>query len=588
MGQGRLLLGIASLLALVAILERRPALAADEIADPDETLLREAGIGTDAASLTAFLHKQSASNADFQNLNSLIRQLGSESFAEREQAAKKLVALGAPAAYRLQPTVVDPDPEVRRRAKACLSQIASTVNLDLQSAAVRLIVRRGSPGAVTALLHYLPSAPNEETIEDVVFGLDALAVVQGRVNPPLVAALHDPMPPRRAAAACIVARVGDSKQRALVRNLLKDPDPLVRLRAAQGLLCIKDPTALPVLIALLGEPSVGLSWQAEELLHWVAGERAPMVTLGAAAADAREKCRTAWEAWWRDWNTKRDWSELDGRKRQPGLMLVCETQRVPRGCPGRVWLSGCDGRPRWLLQDLQEPIDVQLLPGNRLLLAEASQPHLPQRITERDLEGRILWQVPVADSGGYSAVAAKRLANGNTFIAFDRALLEVSADGKERYFHKYPLKLLPIYAAQKLSHSRILCVANLDNRDNAAVTEYDTATRKEVKRIPLLQGISNRCHIEALAGKHYLLSSPGDCRVWEVDATGATVWQLGQRRLGSATRLRSGTTLAIGWEQGTGYRSAMMRGHYRILRGGWTNRSRFLTTTRLHLVPNVS
>ncbi|MCI0464641.1 MAG: HEAT repeat domain-containing protein, partial [Gemmataceae bacterium] len=310
MSQGRLFLGFASLLALVALLERRLGYAANDKADPDEALLREAGVGTDAASLVAFLQKQSASDADLQNLNSLIRQLGSESFEEREQAAKKLVALGGPAAYRLQPTLVDPDPEVRRRARACLSQIASTVNLDLQSAAVRLLVRRGSPGAVPGLLHYLPSAPDEETIEDAVFGLDALAVVQGQVHPSLVAALHDLLPARRAAAACIMARVGDSKQRAVVGKLLKDPDPLVRLRAAQGLLATKDATAIPVLIGLLQEPAVQLSWQAEELLHWVAGERAPNVTVGAAGARAREKCQAAWEAWWQEWRSKMDWSEV--------------------------------------------------------------------------------------------------------------------------------------------------------------------------------------------------------------------------------------------------------------------------------------
>src|SRR5205823_11761122 len=127
------------------------------------------------------------------------------------------------------------------------------------AAAVRLIVQHSPSGAVAALLRYLPSAPDEEAIEDIVFGLDSLAVTKGEVNPALVAALHDPLPPRRAAAACIVAHLGDSQQRGLVGKLLKDPDPLVRLRAAQGLLAMKDAAAIPVLIGLLQEPAVELS-----------------------------------------------------------------------------------------------------------------------------------------------------------------------------------------------------------------------------------------------------------------------------------------------------------------------------------------
>ena len=39
--------------------------------------------------------------------------------------------------------------------------------------------------------------------------------------------------------------------------------------------------SLPVLIGLLNDPAVDISWPAEELLHWVAGEKSP------AAPDCR-------------------------------------------------------------------------------------------------------------------------------------------------------------------------------------------------------------------------------------------------------------------------------------------------------------
>src|SRR5207302_5185824 len=141
-------------IAFVALLHRQTVCRAEKTIDFDELLLSEAGVSTDGASLIALLNKHAGSDTDLQNLKTLIGQLGSQNFEEREQASKRLIALGAPAVYHLHRAIADPDAEVRKRAKVCLTQIASTVNLDVPAAAVRLIVRRGSPEAVAALLRY--------------------------------------------------------------------------------------------------------------------------------------------------------------------------------------------------------------------------------------------------------------------------------------------------------------------------------------------------------------------------------------------------------------------------------------------------
>src|SRR5262249_23876187 len=168
----------------------------------------------------------------------------------------------------------------------------------LEQAAARLLIKRREEAALELLLKLLP-AEDEDAETDLYYGLEALGVTRGKVAPLLIQALKDRAPERRAVAACIVGWRGDDKQRAAVRKLLDDPSPLVRLRGAQGLLASRDKGGLPALIALLSEPDVVISWQAEELLHWAAGDTSPEAVVGSATAEVRRRCRTAWEAWHR-------------------------------------------------------------------------------------------------------------------------------------------------------------------------------------------------------------------------------------------------------------------------------------------------
>ena len=88
--------------------------------------------------------------------------------------------------------------------------------------------------------------------------------------------LRDSLPACRAAAAYALARVGDPAIRTRVRGLLADPQPWVRLRAAEGLLAAHDKAAIPALLALLTDGSADLSDRAESDLLRVAGDKAPL------------------------------------------------------------------------------------------------------------------------------------------------------------------------------------------------------------------------------------------------------------------------------------------------------------------------
>ncbi len=60
---------------------------------------------------------------DQKTIDRLIAQLGSDIYAEREAAARQLVAIGEPAVPGLRKALTSPDREVARRARACIEGI---------------------------------------------------------------------------------------------------------------------------------------------------------------------------------------------------------------------------------------------------------------------------------------------------------------------------------------------------------------------------------------------------------------------------------------------------------------------------------
>src|SRR5262245_58596997 len=83
-----------ALLVLLTVLATAGSLQADEGTDQDENLLREARVATDGDGLLNFLLRRTPTDGDRERLQRLIRRLGSEAFAEREQATADLIARG--------------------------------------------------------------------------------------------------------------------------------------------------------------------------------------------------------------------------------------------------------------------------------------------------------------------------------------------------------------------------------------------------------------------------------------------------------------------------------------------------------------
>lgn len=392
--------------------------------DPSWQVLRAAHIHRDGHSLAEYLRGLCGDDADLGRIEQLVRRLGANEFDEREAAQKALTAAGPAALAKLRALRGDPDAEVARRAGECATAIEGKWDPERALAAVRVLVRRGTDEAVPALVRFLPYAGSEELQDAVWFGLDALTVRQGKVDASLAGALRDAAPARRAVAACVVGRRGDVEQRAAVRKLLDDAEPEVRLRAAQGLLAAKDPSAVAALPALLEGTTLETAWQAEELLRYVAGAGAPKAIVGAGAAEDRRECRQAWEKWWKERGPKVDFAKLDGTSRRPGLTLLCDGG-LPEEATGRVWLLGCDGVTRWELRKLSEPTDARLLGDGQVLVAEGgltaavTVPLATPRKGGCSFRLRIRWQRTVAVSGHRKADSLS--ASGGQELAHRRA-----------------------------------------------------------------------------------------------------------------------------------------------------------------------
>lgn len=255
----------------------------------DETVLGDARIATDGPALLDFIRQRIRPVPDAERIGALIDRLGDVSFKKREQATDELKAIGSAALPALRQGLTAQDAEIRHRAGEIIEFVQSGAMSDRLSAAVRLLQQRRPAGTVRVLLDYLPFVDDTAVEEEVLEILTVLGVRAGKVDPAVVAALASASPAQRGAAAMLVGWAGTVEERQAVKELLHDPDAVVRFRAAQSLLSGGDKAAVPTLIALLQGASPDLSERAEDLLRLVAGASAPEMSR-QAPADV-----------WRDW-----------------------------------------------------------------------------------------------------------------------------------------------------------------------------------------------------------------------------------------------------------------------------------------------
>jgi HEAT repeat protein len=521
-------------LLLAALLRTAPP-SARAAAIPDgkdeEKILKDAGLPTDTPSLLKYFRTRTPSQADRSRLAALVQSLGSRSFAAREKASRELVAAGEVALPYLKAVLPGAELEVRRRAENCIQEIERLPHATLAGAAARLLAVRRPTEAAEVLLAYLPFA-DWDALEDAL--LEALGMVglkgKGDKAAPLTAIVNaaaDPDPRRRAAAAYVLGHASAEYRKPLDR-LLADADAAVRYRAAVALIRGHDKRGVAGLIGLLDKAPLALAWRAEEMLGQLAGDQAPL----AGATDdpaARRKWQTAWDGWWKANRDKIDLAKINLDGAALGLTVVCEIDGVGQ-FPGRVSEFDRGGNLRRVLEGLDSPSDFQRLPAGRILVAE----HWAQRVTERDRQGKILWEKKLSDK----PVSCARLANGNTFIATYSQILEVNSAGKEVFSYRNTGGM--IYSACKLRGGNVLYITS-----NGKVVELDAKGTQVLTFTPQAHagGASYWAAVEPLRGGKYLVSLSGAGKVVETDKAGKILWECSVPTACWAARLPGGNTL---------------------------------------------
>jgi hypothetical protein len=485
---------------------------------PEENILRKAGVPTDDDGLLAFFRGRTLGDAERKRIDELIRRLGGQDFDDREAAANELKKSGARARPLIQAAVHGSDPEIASRAKRLLNELKPFPREPIMAGA-RLLARRAPTDTVPVLLDYLPCADHELVDEQVLAALLALTPDGGKAAPALVAALDDPQPLKRAAAAYVLGRKGDTDEREAVRTRLEDADARVRWQAAVALLAAHERAAVPTLVNLLADGPLDTAARAEDVLLRLAGEDAPAVAVTDVAA-TRHKCRDAWAAWWKEKEESADIGQYQEAPPPLGYILGVEYNT------GRVWECDVDGAIRWVIRDLSGPMDAQMLPNGNALIAEANA----KRITERDATGTVLWEKKIDGEPN----GCLRLPNGHTFVSTTGSVMEFDAGGSTVYC--YELRL-PSNAILNDRHGRV--VYALDK----TVGEFDSSSHKHVKWIDLPPQENVYVDIEALPGGRFLATHLQAGCVFEVSPDGEVLWKALVPGACGATRLSNGHTL---------------------------------------------
>jgi hypothetical protein len=529
-----------------------PAAPAADTVAADEQTLKAADVPTTDQGLLEFFRRRTLAEPDRDRMKTLVAQLGDDSFAVREKASAALVALGNVAEPLLRQALNSTDIEVVRRAEDCLRMIKSGFSLAVPMAAARMVARRKPAGACEVLLAYLPFADNDLVAEEVRNALSAVAVRDRKPEAALVGALSDKDPVRRAAAAEALCRADLPAERSALTKLLKDPDPAVRLRVALAFAAAKDKEAVPVLIDVLGVLPPEQAWPAEDVLRRLAGDQAPDVALGTDSA-SRGRCRKAWADWWRDKGPKVDLARLSATPELLGYTLILLLDA------GEALEVDAKGRTRWHIHGLQFPLDVQYIPGNRVLSAE----YQGNRVTERNLKGEIVWEKHIENP-----LVAQRLSNGNTFIATQGQLLEVDHSGKE-VFSLSPPNGEQIVKAEKLRNGDIACVYF-----GGRFVRMD-GTGREIHSFPVDVRTSGG-RLDVLPNGHVLVPEMATNKLREYDDQGKVVWEVEVQQPVAAVRLPNGNSLVTSLSQKRAVeidRAGKVVWEYKSTDGGRVNRA---------------
>ena len=166
------------------------------------------------------------------------------------------------------------------------------------------------------------------------------------------------------------------------------------------------------------------------------------------------------------------------------------------------------------------PMDAQFLPGGKVLIAE----HHSQKVTERNLQGEILWTKSV----GANPLSARRLPNGVTTITCRSMILELDRNGNELL--KIPRPLSDIMTAEKLKDGTYLIATN----QMTLVRVDKTGKETNIVRLPL--GVASHAN-EISPNRSILMPLTWQNKIQELDSSGKIILDIAANQPVAAVKL---------------------------------------------------
>jgi HEAT repeat protein len=245
---------------------------------PAVRALESAGLKSDNASLLAYLAPK-GDPPDCQTLAELVRQLGAEEWKTRDEATKKLIALGAAAREAMERASADTDPEVQARAKMILERLgAGPSQLSLVLA---VITERKTAGAAAILLERMPYM-GDTTREAARRALAACALPEDApvLRNALKAGNRDAE--FRSAVITVLFQISPEADAELLKACLADGSPAVRRAGVYAMYkaTALDESFVPLLVNLLGQEDIDIAARAAGFLAQIGDPSAADALLG--------------------------------------------------------------------------------------------------------------------------------------------------------------------------------------------------------------------------------------------------------------------------------------------------------------------
>jgi len=282
----------------------------------------------------------------------------------------------------------------------------------------------------------------------------------------LIASLKSSEDGRRRLGVVGLSRIKKEAATAALKNVLTDPEELVRLEAAVALANRGDRDGLPVMVALLESPTMATRIRTASLLYRLVGKS--FGYLAYQSAEQRAKAVKLWRAWVNgegqtaplkpvqtvrvmlgrtvvsDWNGSyvEEYDAAGNRRRRISVSNPTDVQGLPDGhllvtSYSRKAVLEYDEKSKLVrtfsTQSWGSPYSVQRLTnGNTLVACYNSGSHKQGNVVEYDPNGKVVWRF--AYSG--MVTGAQRLDDGTTLVAVYRSVrrrsLPRSFSGKRR------------------------------------------------------------------------------------------------------------------------------------------------------------